>query len=344
MRLLIVTQVVDTEDPVLGFFTRWIEEFAKHTKTIEVICLKSGKFNFPPNVRVRSLGKEHSASRLKYIINFYTYIWRLQHDYDTVFVHMNQEYVLLGALPWKFLGKKITMWRNHHFGNVFTRIAVLLSNKVFCTSKYSFTARFRKTVLMPVGIDTDLFKRDGKVIRIPQSVLFLGRISPVKKLDVLINALLLLDRENIDFVANIYGDSLKVDKAYRERVKEMARKLEEKRKIIFHGAIPNYKTPEIYNQNEIFINLTESGSLDKTIFEAIACGCLPLTSNRGLAGHIDGSLLFDEENAEDLAQKLSSLLMSDEERRESLQTGLPEFVEKNHSLHLLGNEMASILV
>ncbi|MHB8660314.1 MAG: glycosyltransferase family 4 protein [Minisyncoccota bacterium] len=344
MRLLIVAQVVDTEDPVLGFFTRWIEEFAKHTETIEVICLKAGRFNLPSNVCVHSLGKEHGASRLKYIINFYTYIWRLRHGYDAVFVHMNQEYVLFGALLWRFLGKKVTMWRNHHFGDVFTRIAVLLSDTVFCTSKYSFTARFRKTVLMPVGIDTDLFKRDEKVIRIPQSVLFLGRISPVKKLDVLVNALLLLDRKNIDFVANIYGDSLEVDKAYHEKVKEMARKLEEKRKIIFHGTIPNYKTPEIYNQNEIFINLTESGSLDKTIFEAVACGCLPLTSNRSLSGHISGKLLFDEGNAEDLAQKLSSLLVLDEERRESLRDGLPELVEKNHSLHLLGNKLASILI
>lgn len=42
MRLLILTQAVDLDDPVLGFFHRWIVEFAKRFDTIEVICLKAG--------------------------------------------------------------------------------------------------------------------------------------------------------------------------------------------------------------------------------------------------------------------------------------------------------------
>lgn len=36
MKLLIVTQVVDTEDPALGFFVRWIEELARHHSLGEV--------------------------------------------------------------------------------------------------------------------------------------------------------------------------------------------------------------------------------------------------------------------------------------------------------------------
>lgn len=62
MKLLIITQTVNTEDPVLGFFVRWIEEFAKHAETVEVICLKEGSHAFlPSNVRVYSLGKKRGA-------------------------------------------------------------------------------------------------------------------------------------------------------------------------------------------------------------------------------------------------------------------------------------------
>ena len=39
-KLLIVTQAVDTEEPALGFFVRWIEELAKRVESVEVICLK----------------------------------------------------------------------------------------------------------------------------------------------------------------------------------------------------------------------------------------------------------------------------------------------------------------
>ena len=59
MKLLITTQAVDTDDPVLGFFVRWIEEFAKHAERVEVVCLREGKHGLPPNVRVHSLGKKN---------------------------------------------------------------------------------------------------------------------------------------------------------------------------------------------------------------------------------------------------------------------------------------------
>ena len=48
-------------------------------------------------------------------------------------------------------------------GGAFTRLAVALSDKVFYTSPLSFTARFKKAVQMPVGIDTDLFKRKPEI-------------------------------------------------------------------------------------------------------------------------------------------------------------------------------------
>ena len=179
MRLLIVTQKVDVKDPVLGFFHRWVEEFAKGCEFVTVICLEEGEHHLPANVEVASLGKENGASKFRYIINFYKYI--LEGDYDKVFVHMNQEYVILGGVLWRLLGKKVFLWRNHAQGNIMTNLAVTLSHGVFCTSPRSYTAQFKKTKIMPVGIDTGFFKPDSTVVKIPHSILFLGRIAPVKK-------------------------------------------------------------------------------------------------------------------------------------------------------------------
>ena len=58
MKLLIITQKVDINDPVLGFFHRWLEEFAKHYEFVTVICLEKGEHRLPENVKVLSLGKE----------------------------------------------------------------------------------------------------------------------------------------------------------------------------------------------------------------------------------------------------------------------------------------------
>ena len=89
MKLLIITQKVDINDDVLGFFHRWLEEFAKHCEKITVICLEMGEYKLPENVKVLSLGKEDRVSKLKYIWRFYKYIWQEQKNYDKVFVHMN---------------------------------------------------------------------------------------------------------------------------------------------------------------------------------------------------------------------------------------------------------------
>src|SRR5690349_983344 len=101
MRLLIITQKVDSKDPILGFFHRWIVEFAKNTTKVSVVCLSKGVFNLPSNVSVYSLGKERGGNRISYTYNFFRYIWTLRHEYDAVFVHMNPIYVLLGGFFWK---------------------------------------------------------------------------------------------------------------------------------------------------------------------------------------------------------------------------------------------------
>src|SRR5580704_11376753 len=97
MRLLICTQAVDLDDPVLGFFHRWIAELSKRCERVHVICLKEGRHELPANVFVHSLGKEGGRSRVKYLLNFYRYIRELRGEYDAVFVHMNSEYVVLGG-------------------------------------------------------------------------------------------------------------------------------------------------------------------------------------------------------------------------------------------------------
>ena len=131
MKLLICTQKVDRDDPVLGFFVHWIEKLAERYELVTVICKEKGDYDLPNNVRVLSLGKETGRSLFKYIFRFFTYTFRYRHNYDVVFVHMNQEYVLLGSVIWRLLGKKIMLWRNHAKGSLLTRIAVLFSHKVF---------------------------------------------------------------------------------------------------------------------------------------------------------------------------------------------------------------------
>src|ERR1700722_5572507 len=109
MKLLILTQKVDINDPILGFFHSWINTLSLRFEKVTVICLEKGQYNLPPNVKVLSLGKEYRRSRFNYVKKFYSYIWSERDEYDAVFVHMNQEYVLLGSLFWKLWNKEVMM-------------------------------------------------------------------------------------------------------------------------------------------------------------------------------------------------------------------------------------------
>lgn len=337
MRLLIVTQAVDAEDAVLGFFVGWLREFSKHFERIHVVCLREGAHNLPSNIIVRSLGKESGGNRFTYILNFYRYAWALRGQYDAVYVHMNQEYVLLGGLLWKMLGKKVFLWRNHYEGSFLTDVAAALCTKVFCTSKFSYTAKYKKTVLMPVGIDLSVFKPEGA--RVPRSILFLARFAPSKHPDVLLDALHILKQHGVEFSASFYGSPLSKDVAFWETEKRRARELGFSDSVKFYGEVPNTSTPRVYSTHELFVNCSRSGMYDKTIFEALSCGALSVASSVDYAAITDPHLSFDG-SAKDLAAKLEELLALPAAEKERMQREGRALAERN-SLQALGVRLAA---
>lgn len=329
MKLLILTQKIGQNDPGLGFFHRWVEKLAERAELLTVVCLEKRDYDLPANVRVFSLGKESDRARLKYLWNFYRLIWRRRNDYQTVFVHMNPEYVILGGLLWRWLGKKTFFWYNHRQGGVRARLAFLFAQKIFYTSPFSFAARFEKSQLMPVGVDTEKFKPRDLNSRIPRLILSLGRISPVKRIDLLIEALDLLAAGGTDFSVRIYGAASDRDRPYYERI----------RRPFFYPSVPPDRTPEIYNQAEIFVNLTPSGSFDKTILEAMACGNLVVAANRSLAEVLPNLFLFEGKDPRELAQCLRTVLLMAEEEKNGYRSRFREYIVKYHDLSLLTDKL-----
>src|SRR5438132_11490619 len=102
MRLLLTTQALDENDPSFSFAVGWVREFAKHYEHIDVVCLKEGAHTLPENVAVHSLGKERGTRwRISYALRFLILAWKLRNEYDAVFVHMNQDYVLIAGILWE---------------------------------------------------------------------------------------------------------------------------------------------------------------------------------------------------------------------------------------------------
>lgn len=269
MKLLIVTQVVDADDPRLGFFVRWIEEFATHTERVEVICLKEGKYALPQNVRVHSLGKENGVSRLKYVLNFYRYIWQLRRDYDAVFVHMNPEYVVLGGLLWRLWHKRIALWYMHKSVTLKLRMATFFADDIFTASKESFRVSTNKLHITGHGIDTDFFFPDPSVVR-GDWILSVGRLTKSKRHDLAIRR------------AAQEGRTLRIagEGPERAHLESLAEELHTT--VQFLGPLTQAQLRDQYRTASYFIHTSETGSLDKVVLEALACGLRVVTNDPAL--------------------------------------------------------------
>jgi len=341
MRLLITTQAVDLDDPVLGFFHRWIEEFAKHCESVSVICLKEGRHNLPKNVSVYSLGKEGGVSRFKYVVRFYKYIWALRGEYDAVFAHMNQEYVLLGGVFWRMWGKRIILWRNHKMGSWKTHVAAYIAHTVCFTSPATYVAGFKNAVKMPIGIDIRVFVPQTEKPT-PSSILFLGRIDEVKKPLIFIDALKQLLREGVDFHADIYGDPTYQNDPFFTAFKLAVQPLVDTGHVTLYSSIANDQTPTIYAQHAIYVNVTPSGSFDKTIGEAMACGCIVVVANEILRGVIPDPLIVAD-SADSTARGIRVAFNFSELEREDVVHASRRYIEHEHSLTYLVGRLQSIL-
>ncbi len=324
------------DDSVLGFFHEWLLEFSKKFDMVHAVCLSEGKSFLPHGVMVHSLGKEKGASRFQYIIRTLKLSWKLRKHYDVVFVHMNEEYVLVAGLLWKMLGKTVGLWRNHAKGSWKTRVAVAFSDVVFYTSPQSYTARFKKAQQMPVGIPTDFFK---PLKHSPQnSLLYLGRISPVKNIHTFVESLRFLSSES--YTATIAGDPANAnDKKYREALERRAHSVGFP--VVFRHGVPYKQTLGFMTSHEIVISLTPEGSFDKIVFEAMAAGALLVTANAGLKDVLRPESITTLD-PRIVARSIEAVSHLSDMEKEEYRKRMRQYVIDNHSLTALVQKVTAV--
>lgn len=314
MRLLIVTQKVDKNDPILGFFHRWIVEFAKNVQSVVVITLSEGVHELPTNVTVHSLGKEKGASKFTYILKFLTLIVTKKNEYDTVFVHMNPIYVALGGVFWKMLGKKVALWYTHKNVDLKLRVAVYFANIIFTASKSSFNLPSPKVQVTGHGIDIASFavRRMKNLGTEPVRIMSVGRITQIKNPLVLVEAASILKEKwkkafEVVFIGSPVTEE---DWKYAESVDAIIRTKELSSYVKFLGSLPPEAMPTELALTDLSLNLTPTGGVDKVVLESMAAGVPVMSSNEAFKdyfGMYSDDLIFKVGDAEDLANKIMSL-------------------------------------
>lgn len=266
MRLLITTQALDKNDPILGFFVHWVDEFAKHFEQVTVICLRKGEYQLPAHVRVFELGQGGKAVRAYKLLRG---AYKFRGNYDAVFVHMNPEYIVVAGWLWRILGKRLMLWYTHKSVDFKLRVATVFANDIVTASKESFRLKSAKVRVVGHGIDTAFFCPDASVQR-EDWWLSAGRLNKAKRHDAAIR------------MAHEAGKELKIvgDGPERERLEALAEELGAR--VTFLGAKDHEGVRDAFRRAALFVHTSETGSLDKMMLEAVACGCPVRTSDAAL--------------------------------------------------------------
>jgi glycosyltransferase involved in cell wall biosynthesis len=339
MKLLIFTQKIDTKDSVLGFFHNWVIEFSKKFEKVTVICLQKGEYSLPDNVKVLSLGKEEGLGRMVYIKRFYSYIYRERKNYDSVFVHMNQVYIILGGLLWKLWGKKMGLWYAHGSISRSLRVAEKMTDLVFTSTQSGFRLPSKKINIMGQGIDPHLFKPLGDNVYSKENffnIISVGRISPIKDYDTFIDAISLVHNNDKNVSVSVIGGAgTEEQEHYLEtlKIKVLDKGLGEV--VNFLGPVQNDKIITHLQKSNLYINASHTGSLDKAILEAMSVEVPILTCNEallGILGPYENKLMFPKGNPSILSDKIMNIISMTNNESQKMRSDLREIVVKKHSI------------
>ena len=345
MRILILVQKFDPNDSILGFLYTWFVKIARQIDELYIVTFEQRYTAFPKNTQVYSFGRELGYHKIRQLYNFNKTISEilLKRKVDLAFVLMCPEYVFLIAPYAKIARIPIVMWYTHGNTDMKLKIAHLLVNKVVTASKESFRIKSNKVIITGHGIDVDKFKNQNPKSKNENNekkiILSVGRISPIKNYETLIRAADILINQNnfMDLKFQIVGGvPVKSQDRYLYLLKNIVRKYKLKDYVQFVGPIPYTQIQDYYENCDLFVSTSNTGSLDKAVLEAMACGKVILTCNEAfnvLLKNYSNILLFDKNNPNSLVEKIVHALDMDVKDRHNLACDLRETAVRNHSLN-----------
>lgn len=332
MTLLFITQKLHAQD---SFGVLWVNAFRKKGYEVTVLCLEglppqSGDSNNRSmfDFSVYSLGKEKGFSKLRQIFRFWKLISTLK--YDRVFIHMAPVWGALGAWYWVPKNTPVYLWYTHYKMQIGVWLLGWYGKRFFCATPQSLP-QFEgnpKKIVTGHGIDMQFWPKRENHATNGRALLMVHRLSRSKRLELSLRALVLLPDT---YTLDIYG--IEAEKGYVKELKALVSKLELGARVIFHGTIPMSRLPEIYMSHRLILNMA-SETIDKTMLEAMTCGCYPVTTyaNAAAIGITDSPI-------EDTEQAIASFVeMHTEEIPMSLDDMYKVVVEK-HSLDGLITKM-----
>jgi glycosyltransferase involved in cell wall biosynthesis len=336
MKLLFFTRKIDKEDPKAGFVSDWVAKLANEVGFLYVLVWQKSKVdNLPKNVKLIEL-PNNKVLRL-WVLKFklLKYIPKV----DGVFTHMMPMYAVFVGFFTKIFRKKLIHWYMHKSVDWRLKVSNWFVDEYVSASEESFRMKTKKPInIFGHGININKFQFiDSEDKNEKFKILSVGRISPTKNIDSFIKIAEQIQLNNPElrdkFLIQIIGGPglISQQKYYLDLIEEVKEK-GLNGVVDFIGPLPQEEIFEYYKNCDLFINLSDTGSIDKVVLEAMASSKLVLTSNEAFEKILPSELFCESNDIEYLINKIKEIYSMPEEKKKELQKQLRYEVITNHNL------------
>jgi glycosyltransferase involved in cell wall biosynthesis len=337
-RIVFVTQLIDPDDPVLGFVVRQIQVLTTLADVV-VISNEVRTETHGLEAEIISLGKEHGNSRagrgIRYLVTLADTIRGVRPS--AMIAHMCPLYLNAAAPVARACGIPQLLWFVHPDDSFSLRLAERLADAVITALPASYPRHGPKVIPIGHAIDTDALAfaplRSGE--RLPLELLALGRTSPIKGYDRVIRAVSAARRAGVDARLRIVGPSVTdAERRHRSELEELAGRYAAGA-VRVEGPTKRTGVAHEIRASDVVVNATEAGSADKVVFEAMSCGRPVLASSPAFASMLEGlplDLRFPGHDVAALTDRIVTLAGTPRSTLELIGQELRRRVETEHSL------------
>ncbi len=353
MRIVFITQTIDSEDPNLGVTVDWVRALAARCVEVRVIADRVRTHDLPANVSFRTFGDRRRLGRGT----------RFEHALagslgapvpDAVLVHMIPLFLILAAPLARMRRVPLLLWYAHWHGDWTLRLADRLCAAAMSVDRGSYPLESSKLHAIGHGIDVGRFaprtssSANGATLRL----LALGRTAPWKGYATLLEGFEQALGAGLDARLEIRGPSTKAEEL-RHRA-ELARRIDGSPALRAHAEIadpvPRDRVPGLLVQSDALVTAADSGhatqTLDKVVYEASACAVPVIASNPVLAEYLRDLPLrldFRPGDADDLARALREFGAASAATREQVGLELRRRVESGHSVDTWADRVVDVV-
>jgi glycosyltransferase involved in cell wall biosynthesis len=287
MKLLFITQKLHGQD---AFAVLWVNEFRKRGYEVTVLCLEKNLEGAKHvlgehadlSFEIVSMGKELGRTKIEIIREFYKQIRTLK--YDRVFIHMTPVWGAFGAPVWIMRKTPVYLWYTHYKMQPGLLMLGWYGKRLFCATpqslpQYPSTSSGQakaKKVVVGHGIDLAFWPKRANHAIDHKNLLIVHRLSRSKRVEIILRALQMLPGYTLD----IYG--VEAEKDYATELKKLAHELGVGPRVKWKGTIAVKELASIYADHHLILNMA-SETIDKTMLEAMTCGCYPMTTDANAA-------------------------------------------------------------